>query len=157
MITNAQKHPRSAGMVQIWVCTCDVVSLPGLVHFMVLDFSSSQSSVPLNARPSRSSSLRCPQYITPLPQFFILQPVYPIFRVHERIYYLMSMCYIPEGPWSSVCAAIQACHRAVHKMGAGRIATDIRIGTRIDRDHPSVGLNERKVKRVEEVLAHKAR
>ena len=36
-------------------------------------------------------------------------------------------------------------------MGAGRIATDVRIGTRIDRDGATSGLNERKVKRVEEL------
>jgi hypothetical protein len=59
---------------------------------------------------------------------------------------------ILEGPWSAVCQAIQDCHRAVHDMGAGRIATDVRIGTRTDRDVPNSGLNERKVQRVEEVL-----
>lgn len=38
-------------------------------------------------------------------------------------------------------------------MGAGRIATDVRIGTRIDREAvPKSGLNTRKVQRVEEVL-----
>jgi uncharacterized protein YqgV (UPF0045/DUF77 family) len=57
-----------------------------------------------------------------------------------------------EGPWPDVCDAIHKCHQAVHTHGAPRIATDIRIGTRIDREiAPGTG-NEGKVKRVEEVL-----
>ena len=57
-----------------------------------------------------------------------------------------------EGPWPDVCEAIHKCHQAVHAHGAPRIATDIRIGTRIDREIiPGTG-NEGKVKRVEEVL-----
>ena len=41
-------------------------------------------------------------------------------------------------------------------MGAPRIATDIRIGTRVDREIiPGTG-NESKVKRVEEILAQDA-
>jgi len=58
-----------------------------------------------------------------------------------------------EGPWSAVCAAIHDCHAAVHKEGAPRIATDIRIGTRVDRDIQSGQGNARKVQRVEEILA----
>ncbi|KAH9945790.1 YkoF-like protein [Epithele typhae] len=47
-----------------------------------------------------------------------------------------------EGPWSEVTQAIQACH-----------TTDIRIGTRVDRDIvPGTG-NESKVARVEQILA----
>ncbi|KAI0333621.1 hypothetical protein GY45DRAFT_1319601 [Cubamyces sp. BRFM 1775] len=58
-----------------------------------------------------------------------------------------------EGPWSEVMQAIHACHAAVHAKGAPRIATDIRIGTRVDREiAPGTG-NEGKVKRVEEILA----
>ncbi|KAK0537199.1 hypothetical protein OC842_001720 [Tilletia horrida] len=34
-----------------------------------------------------------------------------------------------EGPWHLVTRAIHECHRAVHALGAPRIATDIRIGT----------------------------
>jgi len=58
-----------------------------------------------------------------------------------------------EGPWSQVSKAIYDCHAAVHAMGAPRIATDIRIGTRVDRDivpgHGNVG----KVQRVLDILA----
>ncbi|KAH7918534.1 hypothetical protein BV22DRAFT_1024450, partial [Leucogyrophana mollusca] len=58
-----------------------------------------------------------------------------------------------EGPWSEVSQAIHDCHAAVHANGAPRVATDIRIGTRIDRTiAPGTG-NEGKVKRVEEILA----
>ena len=57
-----------------------------------------------------------------------------------------------EGPWSAVCDAIQKCHAAVHEQGAPRIATDIRIGTRVDRK-PDVGkMNEKKVTRVQDIL-----
>ncbi|KAI8989796.1 hypothetical protein BD414DRAFT_514615 [Trametes punicea] len=57
-----------------------------------------------------------------------------------------------EGPWSEVMKAIHDCHAAVHAKGAPRIATDVRIGTRVDREiTPGTG-NEAKVKRVEEIL-----
>lgn len=48
---------------------------------------------------------------------------------------------------------IHDCHAAVHAKGAPRIATNIRIGTRVDRDDPAGRGNEDKVKRVEEILA----
>lgn len=38
-----------------------------------------------------------------------------------------------EGPWDEVMAALKACHEEVHKMGAPRISTSIRLGTRTDR------------------------
>ncbi|KAJ3714003.1 hypothetical protein DFJ43DRAFT_1134872 [Lentinula guzmanii] len=58
-----------------------------------------------------------------------------------------------EGPWSEVSKAIHDCHLAVHAQGAPRIATDIRIGTRTDRQIvPGTG-NEAKVKRVEDILS----
>ncbi|KAF9454587.1 hypothetical protein P691DRAFT_796137 [Macrolepiota fuliginosa MF-IS2] len=58
-----------------------------------------------------------------------------------------------EGPWLKVSQAIHDCHAAVHAKGAPRIATDIRIGTRVDRDiAPGTG-NDGKVKRVEVILA----
>jgi uncharacterized protein (TIGR00106 family) len=39
-----------------------------------------------------------------------------------------------EGEWDAVMAAIRACHEAVHAMGVVRIHTDIKLGTRTDRD-----------------------
>ena len=50
-------------------------------------------------------------------------------------------------------SVIHACHTAVHAQGAPRVATDIRIGTRTDRETPIGTGNEGKVKRVEEILA----
>ncbi len=39
-----------------------------------------------------------------------------------------------EGDWDAVFAAIKRCHEAVHAMGAPRISTIIKLGTRVDRD-----------------------
>lgn len=38
-----------------------------------------------------------------------------------------------EGEWDDVFAAVKACHEKVHEMGAPRIHTNIKLGTRIDR------------------------
>lgn len=38
-----------------------------------------------------------------------------------------------EGEWEEVFAAVKKCHEAVHEMGAPRISTTIRLGTRTDR------------------------
>ncbi len=38
-----------------------------------------------------------------------------------------------EGEWDEVFAAIKRCHEVVHDMGAPRISTNMRVGTRIDR------------------------
>jgi len=38
-----------------------------------------------------------------------------------------------EGEWDDVFRAIKRCHEAVHQMGAPRITTTIRVGTRTDR------------------------
>jgi len=38
-----------------------------------------------------------------------------------------------EGEWDAVFAAIRRCHEVVHQMGAPRISTTIRLGTRVDR------------------------
>lgn len=38
------------------------------------------------------------------------------------------------GEWDEVFAAIRECHEKLHAMGAPRISTSIRAGTRIDRD-----------------------
>ncbi|MBI4012026.1 MAG: MTH1187 family thiamine-binding protein [Candidatus Rokubacteria bacterium] len=39
-----------------------------------------------------------------------------------------------EGEWDQVFAAIRRCHEVVHEMGAPRISTIIKLGTRTDRD-----------------------
>ena len=39
-----------------------------------------------------------------------------------------------EGEWDEVFNAIKKCHQRVHEMGAPRISSTIRLGTRTDRD-----------------------
>jgi uncharacterized protein (TIGR00106 family) len=39
-----------------------------------------------------------------------------------------------EGEWDAVMAVIRSCHEAVHAMGVPRIHTDLKLGTRSDRD-----------------------
>ena len=39
-----------------------------------------------------------------------------------------------EGEWDSVMAALKSCHEKLHEMGAPRISSTIRLGTRTDRD-----------------------
>ena len=53
-----------------------------------------------------------------------------------------------EGEWDDVFAAVKRCHEVVHEMGAPRISTSMRIGTRTDRDQTM----EEKVRSVEEKL-----
>jgi uncharacterized protein (TIGR00106 family) len=38
-----------------------------------------------------------------------------------------------EGEWDEVFAAIKRCHEVVHQMGAPRISTVIKAGTRVDK------------------------
>jgi len=38
-----------------------------------------------------------------------------------------------EGEWDEVMAAVKVCHEKVHGMGAPRITTTIKMGTRVDR------------------------
>ena len=39
-----------------------------------------------------------------------------------------------EGEWDDVFAAVKKCHERVHEMGAPRISSTLRIGTRTDRE-----------------------
>ena len=39
-----------------------------------------------------------------------------------------------EGDWDDVFAAVKQCHERVHAMGAPRITTSIKVGTRTDRE-----------------------
>ncbi len=38
-----------------------------------------------------------------------------------------------EGEWDAVFAAVKRCHEVVHGMGAPRITSSLRLGTRTDR------------------------
>ncbi|WP_415902166.1 MTH1187 family thiamine-binding protein [Neptuniibacter sp. QD29_5] len=39
-----------------------------------------------------------------------------------------------EGGWDEVMLAVKQCHEIVHEMGAPRITTSMRLGTRTDRE-----------------------
>lgn len=39
-----------------------------------------------------------------------------------------------EGEWDEVFAAFRRCHEAVHALGAPRVHTSIKVGTRNDRE-----------------------
>ena len=53
-----------------------------------------------------------------------------------------------EGEWDAVFGAIKRCHEAIHGMGVPRISTNLRLGTRTDRDQSM----DDKVRSVEEKL-----
>ncbi|WP_020586310.1 MTH1187 family thiamine-binding protein [Desulfobacter curvatus] len=38
-----------------------------------------------------------------------------------------------EGEWDTVFKAVKECHEKIHEMGAPRITTTIKLGTRTDR------------------------
>jgi uncharacterized protein (TIGR00106 family) len=54
-----------------------------------------------------------------------------------------------EGEWDEVFAAVKRCHEAVHGMGAPRITTTIKLGTRTDRAQTM----EDKIRSVQEKLS----
>ena len=56
-----------------------------------------------------------------------------------------------EGEWDEVFEAIKRCHETLHEMGAPRISTNIRVGTRTDREQTM----EDKLKSVEQKLKEK--
>ena len=41
---------------------------------------------------------------------------------------------VVEGDWDAVMAVVKQCHEKIHDMGAPRISTTLKIGTRIDRE-----------------------
>jgi len=56
-----------------------------------------------------------------------------------------------EGDWDKVFKAIKRCHEVVHQMGAPRITTTLKFGTRIDRNQTM----EEKVKSVKKRMAQR--
>jgi uncharacterized protein (TIGR00106 family) len=50
-----------------------------------------------------------------------------------------------EGDWEEVMAALKRCHETLHEMGVPRIATNVRLGTRVDRE-PSMDAKLQSVK-----------
>ena len=53
-----------------------------------------------------------------------------------------------EGDWDTVFKAVKNCHEKIHDMGAPRITTTIKLGTRTDRKQ----VMEDKIKSVKEKL-----
>jgi uncharacterized protein (TIGR00106 family) len=53
-----------------------------------------------------------------------------------------------EGEWDKVFEAIKKCHERLHQMGVPRISSNVRIGTRIDKDQSMID----KIKSVEEKM-----
>jgi len=54
-----------------------------------------------------------------------------------------------EGGWDEIMAALRLCHEVLHSMGAPRVSTNLRIGTRTDREQTM----DDKVQSVEQQLA----
>ncbi|MDD9942371.1 MAG: MTH1187 family thiamine-binding protein [Myxococcales bacterium] len=54
-----------------------------------------------------------------------------------------------EGDWDAVMTALRTCHECIHGMGAPRISTSLRLGTRTDRSQHM----EDKMRSVVEALA----
>jgi uncharacterized protein YqgV (UPF0045/DUF77 family) len=73
--------------------------------------------------------------------------------LHSQFVSIRSFNCHSEGPWHEVTKAIHDCHAAVHAQGAPRIATDVRIGTRVDKKITPGEGNDHKVARVLEILA----
>lgn len=53
-----------------------------------------------------------------------------------------------EGEWDAVFAAVKRCHEVVHGMGAPRITTTIKLGSRTDRNQTM----EDKIRSVQEKM-----
>ena len=54
-----------------------------------------------------------------------------------------------EGEWDEVMKSLRKCHEVVHAMGAPRITTTVKLGTRTDREQSM----QDKVTSVERLLA----
>lgn len=54
-----------------------------------------------------------------------------------------------EGEWDDVMAAVKRCHEVVHEMGAPRITTSMRLGTRTDRAQSMTDKVQSVVKKLE--------
>ena len=54
-----------------------------------------------------------------------------------------------EGEWEVVMDAVKRCHMRVHEMGAERITSTLKMGTRVDREQSM----DDKVRSVEEQLS----
>ena len=71
-----------------------------------------------------------------------------VFADAELTYTLHANGTNVEGEWDAVFSALRQCHRVVHELGAPRIFTTIKMGTRVDKTQRMVD----KIKSVEEKL-----
>ena len=55
-----------------------------------------------------------------------------------------------EGEWDEVFLAVKLCHETIHQMGAPRISSNLRLGTRTDRNQTM----EDKIQIVEKLLGN---
>jgi uncharacterized protein (TIGR00106 family) len=39
-----------------------------------------------------------------------------------------------QGEWDLIFDALKRCHQALHEMGVPRVSTNLRLGTRVDRE-----------------------
>ena len=53
-----------------------------------------------------------------------------------------------EGEWDEVFLAVKQCHETLHQMGTPRISTNLRLGTRTDRNQTM----EDKIQSVKKIL-----
>ncbi len=53
-----------------------------------------------------------------------------------------------DGEWDAVLSAVKRCHEVIHEMGAPRVSTVLKLGTRTDREQKMGD----KVRSVEEKL-----
>lgn len=71
-----------------------------------------------------------------------------IFKARGLRYNMHSYGTNIEGEWDEVFAAIEACHLKIHEMGAPRITSTIKLGTRIDKEQSAAD----KISSVEKLL-----
>ena len=57
-----------------------------------------------------------------------------IFQAAGLSYQMHSYGTNVEGEWDTVMAAVKECHERLHAMGAPRIGSTLRVGTRVDRE-----------------------
>ncbi|KAK4123474.1 hypothetical protein N657DRAFT_572592 [Parathielavia appendiculata] len=76
--------------------------------------------------------------------------VQKLLKASGLYYTLHSAGTTVEGSWDEVMKVIGQAHTIVHKTGAVRVQTSMRVGTRTDKAQTA----DDKVRRVEEILAH---
>lgn len=57
-----------------------------------------------------------------------------VLQAHGLSHQLHPYGTVVEGEWDAVFAALRECHERIHALGAPRISTSLRLGTRVDRD-----------------------